>query len=180
MWSGSLKMVRRDKALCVTISTNQQSMTTLQCVQCPHTHTHTHTKKITTLQSLYLIQIASQQASLNWSLYRPTLFMPVKNSILISWHEVLISKVAQNLKRTVWIKMLLSVLITGKLESTVNHHHLQQQQNQICTRAPNVLSFKGVPSPLPRLFRQYFHPLFINLDPITACSKVLNFHKTWV
>ena len=29
-------------------------------------------------------------------------------------------------------------------------------------RAPNFLSFKGVPSPLPRFFRRYFHPLFIN------------------
>ena len=46
--------------------------------------------------------------------------------------------------------------------------------------APNFLSFKGVPSPLPRFFRGYFHPLFINLEGITACSKVLNFNKTWV
>ena len=48
----------------------------------------------------------------------------------------------------------------------------------ICTRAANFLSFKGVPSPLPRFFRGYFHPLFISLEGITACSKLLNFHKT--
>ena len=47
-------------------------------------------------------------------------------------------------------------------------------------RAPNFLSFKGVPSPLPRFFRGYFHPLFINLKGITACSKLLNFNNTWV
>ena len=53
-------------------------------------------------------------------------------------------------------------------------------QNKWLYRAPNFLSFKGVPSPLPRFFRGYFHPLFINLEGITACLKVLNFHNTWV
>ena len=46
--------------------------------------------------------------------------------------------------------------------------------------APNFLSFKGVPSPLLRFFRGYFHPLFINLEGIIAGSKLLNLHKTWV
>ena len=37
----------------------------------------------------------------------------------------------------------------------------------------------GVPSPLPRFFfGGYFHPLFINLEGITACLKVLNFRNT--
>ena len=47
-------------------------------------------------------------------------------------------------------------------------------------RAPKLVSFKGVPSLFPRFLRGYFQPLFINLEGITACSKVLNFHKTWV
>ena len=61
------------------------------------------------------------------------------------------------------------------------------QNNSMCpsgmlnlTRAPNFLSFKGVPSSLSRFFRGYFHPLIINLEGITACWKVLNFHQTWV
>ena len=45
-------------------------------------------------------------------------------------------------------------------------------------RAPNFLSFKGVPLPLPIFFRGHFHPLFINLEGITPCSKLLNIHKT--
>ena len=31
------------------------------------------------------------------------------------------------------------------------------------TRAPNLLSFRGVPSPPSRCFRRYFHPLFTSL-----------------
>ena len=30
----------------------------------------------------------------------------------------------------------------------------------------------------PYIFRGYFHLLFINLEGITACSKLLNFHET--
>ena len=47
---------------------------------------------------------------------------------------------------------------------------------------PNFLSFnfKGVLSPLSRFFTGYFHLLFINVVGITACSKLLNFHKIWV
>ena len=47
-------------------------------------------------------------------------------------------------------------------------------------RAPNVLSFKGVPSPPFWCFRRYFHPLFINLEGITLCSELTALHKPWV
>ena len=42
----------------------------------------------------------------------------------------------------------------------------------------NCLSFKGVPSSLLGFLRGCFHPLFINLEGITPCPKVRNFHKT--
>ena len=45
---------------------------------------------------------------------------------------------------------------------------------------PNFLSFKGVLSSLPRFLRGYSHPPFINLEGITAFSKLLNIRKTWV
>ena len=40
--------------------------------------------------------------------------------------------------------------------------------NELKHRAPNLLSFKGVPSPPSWCFRGYFHPLFINLEGITV------------
>ena len=57
----------------------------------------------------------------------------------------------------------------------INQHNCLPQ-TYTSYRAPKFLSFKGVPSPLPRFFSGYFHPLFINLEGITACSKLLNFH----
>ena len=50
-------------------------------------------------------------------------------------------------------------------------------------RAPNLLSFKGVPSSPSWCFRGYFHPFFINLEGITLmtlCSKLPDLHKPWV
>ena len=47
-------------------------------------------------------------------------------------------------------------------------------------RAPNFLSFKGVPSPPFRLFRGYFHPLLIDLEGTSLCSVRPALHKTLV
>ena len=64
------------------------------------------------------------------------------------------------------------------MDLSFNHLYLMVYMVGLNNRTPNFLSFKGVPSLLPRFFRGYFYPLFINLKGITACSKVQNFHMT--
>ena len=56
----------------------------------------------------------------------------------------------------------------------------QSFQTSETVRAPNLLSFKGVPSPPSWCFKGYFHPLFINLEGITLYSKLPALYKPWV
>ena len=60
-----------------------------------------------------------------------------------------------------------------------NHILFKPQRTQIPNTqfsimflTPGLLSFKQVPWPLSRLFRGYFHSLFISLEGITQCSEL--------
>ena len=54
--------------------------------------------------------------------------------------------------------MVSSVLFTA-IAAKISRSFLSRSK----VRAPNFVSFKGVPSSLLRFFRGYFHPMFINL-----------------
>ena len=66
----------------------------------------------------------------------------------------------------------MNVCVRASVCSATRQSDYPTGPNELKRRAPNLLSFKGVPSPPSWCFRGYFHPLFINLLSlcITSCQ----------